>query len=102
MFYAMNRFRVVKGAEADFEAIWRERDRHIEAVPGFLEFRLLKGPSREDHTLYCSHSRWASREAFEAWMRSEAFRAAHRDVGEARPLYLGPPDFEGFEVVDGA
>lgn len=102
MFYAMNRFRVAKGSEADFEAIWRNRDRHIADTPGFLAFTLLRGPEHDDHTLYCSHSRWATRAAFEAWMKSEAFRAAHRDVGQARDLYHGPPDFEGFDVVEGA
>lgn len=101
MFYAMNRFRVVKGAEEAFETVWRNRERHIEGTPGFLSFTLLKGPSREDHTLYCSHSQWSSRAAFEAWTRSEAFRAAHRDAGGSKPLYLGAPDFEGFETVEG-
>jgi hypothetical protein len=31
----------------------------------------------EDHTLYASHTVWESRAAFEAWTKSEAFRAAH-------------------------
>lgn len=101
MFVAMNRFRVVRGEEDAFEAVWRDRDRHIEGTPGFLGFCLLRGPQGADHTLYCSHSQWASRAAFEAWMRSDAFRAAHRDAGAAKPLYLGPPEFEGFETVAG-
>ena len=41
---------------------------------------------------------WKSRTAFEAWTRSEAFRAAHQGAGENKPLYLGHPQFEGFEV----
>jgi heme-degrading monooxygenase HmoA len=102
MFVAMNRFRVAKGAEADFEAVWKTRDSRLAETPGFVDFRLLRGPARDDHVLYCSHSVWASREAFLAWTRSEAFRAAHRGVGEQRGLYLGPPEFEGFEAVDGA
>ena len=36
--------------------------------------------------------------AFEAWTRSEAFRAAHHGAGQNKPLYLGHPQFEGFEV----
>ncbi len=36
--------------------------------------------------------------AFEAWTKSEAFRAAHQRAGDNKPLYLGPPQFEGFEV----
>ena len=101
MFIAMNRFMVAKGAERDFEDMWTSRDSHLQSVPGFVEFHLLRGPEREDHVLYSSHTIWRSREAFEAWTRSEAFRAAHKDAGQERPrsLYLGHPEFEGFEVI---
>ena len=99
MFVAMNRFRIVQGREADFEQVWAERDTHLDGVPGFLEFRLLKGPEADDHTLYASHSIWTDRGAFEAWTRSDAFRKAHAGAGERRDLYLGHPEFEGFETV---
>ena len=95
----MNRFAVRKGAEAEFEEVWRNRDSHLAGVPGFVEFHLLKGPERDDHTLYASHSVWRSRAAFEAWTRSEAFRAAHRDAGSNKPLYNGHPQLEAFDVV---
>jgi heme-degrading monooxygenase HmoA len=98
MFIAMNRFRVAKGSEAAFEHVWLSRDSHLDKVPGFVEFHLLKGPEAEDHTLYASHTVWESRAAFEAWTNSDAFRAAHRSAGDNRPLYLGHPQFEGFEV----
>jgi heme-degrading monooxygenase HmoA len=42
---------------------------------------------------------WQSRAAFEAWTRSEAFRAAHAKAGGNKPLYLGHPQFEGFETL---
>jgi heme-degrading monooxygenase HmoA len=77
MFIAMNRFRVKRGAEDAFEKVWLSRDSYLERVPGFVEFRLLKGPEAEDHTLYASHSVWQSKAAFEAWTKSEEFRAAH-------------------------
>jgi heme-degrading monooxygenase HmoA len=99
MFIAMNRFRIVKGREADFERIWAERDSHLDGVPGFKQFNLLRGPEAEDHTLYASHSVWQSRADFEAWTQSEAFRKAHAQAGGARDVYLGHPEFEGFEVV---
>jgi len=99
MFIAMNRFKVVKGSEADFETVWRSRDSHLDQVPGFVQFHLLKGPEREDHTLYSSHTIWKDRDAFEAWTQSEAFRKAHRNAGDNKPLYLGHPEFEGFESV---
>ena len=99
MYIAMNRFSVRKGSEADFEAVWLGRDVHLGGVPGFVEFHLAKGPERDDHVLYASHTVWRSRSDFEAWTRSEAFRAAHRNAGDNKPLYLGHPVFEGFEVL---
>lgn len=99
MFIAMNRFRIAPGQEAAFEDMWRTRDSHLAGVPGFREFHLLRGASEADHTLFASHSVWESRAAFEDWTRSEAFRKAHANAGGARGMYLGPPRFEGFEVV---
>jgi heme-degrading monooxygenase HmoA len=101
MFVAMNRFRVIKGQEEAFERVWRNRDTRLREMEGFVSFHLLRGPESEDHTLYASHSIWESREAFEAWTRSEQFRHAHRDAGQTKPLYAGPPQFEGFSAVTG-
>ena len=100
MFIAMNRFRVKKGSEDAFEKVWLGRDSYLDSVPGFLEFHLLKGPEAEDHTLYSSHTVWQSKQAFEAWTKSEAFRASHARAGNETtgPLYLEHPKFEGFEV----
>ncbi len=95
MFIAMNRFKIVKGREQD----WRTRDSRLADVPGFVEFHLLRGPEADDHTLYASHTIWRDRAAFEAWTKSEAFRQAHAGAGETRGMYLGHPNFEGFEAV---
>ncbi|WP_342643509.1 antibiotic biosynthesis monooxygenase family protein [Rhodoligotrophos ferricapiens] len=99
MFIAMNRFKVAHGSEADFEHVWKSRDTHLNEVPGFVEFHLLKGPVREDHTLYSSHTIWRDKASFEGWTKSEQFRKAHQDAGNRKTLYLGHPEFEGFEVV---
>ena len=102
MFVAMNRFRVIKDEVAAFEQRWIGRDSQLHTVPGFVSFNLLRGPEREDHILYASHTIWKSPTDFEAWTRSEAFRQAHAGAGQAKPLTLGHPDFEGFEAVGGA
>ena len=99
MFIAMNRFQVKKGAETAFETVWATRESFLGSMPGFVEFHLLKGPEAEDHTLYSSHTVWASKDAFEARTRSEQFRAAHRTAGDSKPLHLGHPEFEGFEAI---
>jgi heme-degrading monooxygenase HmoA len=98
MFIAMNRFRVKKGSEQAFEKVWLSRDSQLNKVPGFVEFHLLKGPEHEDFTLYASHTVWQNQGAFEAWTKSEAFRAVHKDAGQNKPLYIDHPQFEGFEV----
>jgi heme-degrading monooxygenase HmoA len=99
MFIAMNRFQVKLGQEQEFERVWRERDILLRDVPGFVEFHLLKGPQREDHALYASHTIWSSKETFEGWTKSEAFRKAHQNAGQHKGLYIGGPNFEGFEVI---
>lgn len=101
MYIAMNRFKVTKGSEEDFETVWKTRDSQLDQVPGFVEFRLLKGPEAEDHTLYASHTLWKDHDAFVAWTKSDHFREAHANAGNAdrKPLYQGHPQFEGFETV---
>lgn len=99
MFIAMNRFKVKKEECAAFEEVWRTRDSRLAEVPGFVSFQLLRGPEREDHVLYASHSLWENQDVFIAWTKSEQFRAAHAGAGDRKPLTLGHPEFEGFEIV---
>jgi hypothetical protein len=74
-------------------------------------FRVAKGPKHRSsrsgsrvtvistrcRALYCK-AVWENRAVFEAWTKSEAFRAAHSRAGDNKPLYLDHPQFEGFEV----
>ncbi len=99
MYIAMNRFRIALGGEDDFEQLWRQRESHLDDVPGFREFHLLKGPVDEEAVLYASHTVWESAEAFENWTKSENFRKAHARARAPEGTYLGHPRFEGFEVI---
>ena len=99
MFIAMNRFRIAVGREDVFEELWRKRDSHLDDVPGFREFHLLRGPTDDEATLFASHSVWDSRAAFESWTESNAFRQAHAQARAPEGTYLGHPIFEGFEVL---
>jgi heme-degrading monooxygenase HmoA len=99
MFIAMNRFRIARGFEDGFEALWRRRESHLEGVPGFRSFHLLRGPSGESETLYASHTTWDSRDAFEAWTRSEAFLKAHAQARAPKGTYLDHPKLEAFDIV---
>ncbi|MEM6761566.1 MAG: antibiotic biosynthesis monooxygenase [Pseudomonadota bacterium] len=98
-YITMNRFRVKRGSEGEFEGVWLGRETHLHEVPGFVEFQLLRGPEKEDHTLYASHTVWESEDAFKAWTRSDAFRKAHSGAGGVKPIYHGHPELEVFEVI---
>jgi len=99
MYIAMNRFRITKGREQDFINVWKNRDSHLETVPGFKKFNLLQGATGEEETLFASHSEWESEEAFRNWTKSDAFRLAHASAGDTKGIYLGHPEFEGFASV---
>lgn len=103
MFVAMNRFKVALGSEERFEEIWRSRDSKLKENPGFVEFHLLRGKTfeGEGYTLFASHTIWESEENFAAWTKSEHFREAHKNAGQNREIYMGPPVFEGFTSVAG-
>jgi heme-degrading monooxygenase HmoA len=69
----------------------------LQEVPGFREFHLLNRPGTDACTLFALHTSWESRDAFETWTRSEAFRKAHANAGGNRDIYTGPPQLELFE-----
>ena len=100
MYIAINRFKIAKGREDDFEAVWRNRKSYLGDVPGFLEFNLLRGASGDDATVFLSHSQWASEQAFIDWTRSEAFKLAHQQARSPEGVLIGPPQFEGYHTVD--
>ena len=95
----MNRFKIILGRETEFEKIWKERDTHLDDVPGFKKFNLIKGKKKDNHRLYASHSEWNSEQDFVNWTKSDAFRQAHKGAGQHSNIYLGHPEFEGFEVI---
>lgn len=99
MYIAMNRFKIVLGKESDFENVWKNRETHLDKVPGFKKFNLIKGEKKENYTLYASHSVWNSKEDFINWTKSEAFRKAHKGSGKHSGIYIGHPEFEGFRVI---
>ena len=99
MFIAMNRFKIVKGKETEFENVCKNRDTHLANVHGFKSFNLIKGEAKDNFTLYASHSIWNSKEDFWNWTKSEEFKLAHKNAGQHKDLYINSPNFEGFEKV---
>ena len=99
MFIVMNRFQINQGREADFEAAWQTRERHLDDFNGFVSFSLLKNDVAADGTVeYISHTVWATRADFEAWRNSEAFRAAHANAN-TQGVIAGPPHASLYDAV---
>jgi heme-degrading monooxygenase HmoA len=96
VYIAMNQFQVQPERALEFEEHWRRRKTYLDEGPGFLRFALLRA---DEPGLYVSHSTWASREAFEAWTRSEAFRKAHAQARTPEGVLAGPPRLRTFEAV---
>ena len=102
MFIAMNRFKIWKGKEQEFEEIWRTRDTYLSDIKGFKQFNLIKSVEQntdQEFTIFASHSIWNSQEDFKKWTQSDAFKKAHKGAGKHKNIYVEPPKFEGFEVV---
>ncbi|MBD0372449.1 MAG: antibiotic biosynthesis monooxygenase [Pyrinomonadaceae bacterium] len=94
MIVVMNRITVAQGREEEFEQTFVERDRAVDQMTGFLDLQVLR--PAEGRT-YIVMTRWNSREAFDAWTTSEAFRSAHQK--QSPGFAEGRPVLEIFEVL---
>ncbi len=110
MLIANNRFFVNREFENAFEERWKNRESHLDKMPGFMKFRLLKQkpiavgpPSRDPQageiTEYISYSEWLNEEAFLNWASSESSKKTHSSQG---PLPTGmltrPPEFRAYTI----
>ncbi|MCZ4352596.1 antibiotic biosynthesis monooxygenase [Roseovarius aestuarii] len=99
MYIAMNRFTVTSDNASAFQDLWLNRESHLDQMDGFVEFHMLRGPEVDGKVLFASHTVWQDEEAFRAWTRSDAFRAAHKNAGGNAKLHEGHPSFEGFTTI---
>jgi heme-degrading monooxygenase HmoA len=93
MIIVMNRIPVASGREQDFEKTFMERDRAVDQTPGFIDLQVLR-PT--EGRIYVVMTRWQSRESFQQWTESGAFKAAHRK--QTPGLAEDRPTLEIYEV----
>ena len=98
-YITMNNFQVAADQREAFEQRWRQRRSHLQDVPGFMSFSLLRGEETDGALHYASHAVWASKEAFEAWTKSDNFTQAHSGDPMPEGMVLGHPKLHRFEVV---
>lgn len=95
MYVVMNRIQVdPKYAEA-FEERFRTRAGAVDTMPGFIRNIVLRPEDPADP--YIVLTMWESREHFEAWTESEAFKLGHARSGTLpSEAFRGPSKLERF------
>lgn len=76
----INAVEVPDGMGEEFMQRFAQRAGAVENQPGFEEFLLLR--PTDDHRRFFVFTRWESEEAFDTWMSSRDFAAAHANVAE--------------------
>lgn len=84
LFVSINHIPVKPDRAEDFERMFKERDRGVEKMEGFISLDLVRPGTRAmmggpevPGTEYQVLTRWESREAFNGWVHSDEFKKAH-------------------------
>ena len=76
MYVVVNRISVADGKSAEFETAFAGTMRdHLPGVPGLVSSTLLKPKNGDDP--YVSTMEFVDPDSFQAWLKSDSFRAAH-------------------------
>ena len=97
MVVVANRLPVAKGYEKEFEKRFEHRIGAVDQMPGFIRIEILR-PLRGDQYIILTY--WESRAAFEAWMKSEAFKRAHAHETHAQANPASKEMFAGRNVCE--
>ncbi len=92
----INAIAVPEGMGPQLEERFAARAGAVEKQDGFEGFELLRPVEGEDR--YFVYTRWASEDAFQAWVSSQSFGQGHAG-GEGKPPVASGSDLLGFEVV---
>jgi len=79
MILVANRIRVAAPHASAFEAMLATRAALVDGMPGFLGIQLLR-PTKDGEP-YLTQTFWATRDHFEAWLRSDEFAKGHARMG---------------------
>ena len=86
MFVSINHIPVTTGRSEDFETLFKNRDRAIESLPGFVSIDILRpsqkfyhGEASDDNNPneYQVLTRWLDEASFKNWLASDEFKKSH-------------------------
>jgi len=99
MFVTMNRFTIDPAHWDDFENRFKQRAGLVDGEPGFIRNAVLR-PQENTSDQHIVTTLWESRQAFEAWTRSDSFRQAHAKTGQTpKEWFASPTKLEIFDAV---
>src|SRR3954447_10206421 len=78
MYVSLSRLKVEKGRAAELVAAFRRRAHLVDAADGFVDLEVWQ--SDRDAAEIVMVSRWRDRDAFKAYMRSDAHRISHERI----------------------
>ncbi len=96
MYIVINRVPVTKDWHDAFEQRFRARAGQVELQPGFVRMEIMRPES--DDTPYLVQTAWQDRTAFEAWLKSDDFKAAHQNP-LPKEAFSGEGRLETFSVI---
>ena len=98
MFVVMNRISVKPDFAEQFEERFRTRAGEVDKMPGFIRNQVLRPAAPNEP--YIVLTTWQSRQDFDNWVNSEAFKKGHSRSGTLPPeAFKGPAQLESFEVI---
>ena len=98
MFVVMNRISVNPAYAEQFEARFRSRAGEVDKMPGFIRNQVLRPGTADEPYIVMTY--WQSKQDFESWVDSDAFKKGHSRSGTLpQDAFQGPPKLESFEVI---
>jgi heme oxygenase (staphylobilin-producing) len=95
MIAIFNRLPVKEGAVEQIVKRFANSRGNVQEFPGFVSLEVLRS-EEEDEVLVIT--RWRDKDAFDSWVRSDAFKKAHGTSGGG-DLLRGHPQMSTYEVA---
>ena len=81
-----------------FEENFRKRAGAVDRMPGFVSNQVMRPTKPGDPYIVLTY--WDSKQQFEAWIGSDAFKTGHARSGTLpREAYSGPNQLEVHEII---
>ena len=98
MYVSLSRLRIEPARAPELVAAFRRRARLVDSFDGFVDLQVWQ--SDRDAGELVMVSRWRDREAFKAYMRSEAHAVSHRRIDPELDAAIGLERLEHLHTYD--